>query len=473
VFYLEFEMAGAGQIEHETYRVIVLRQNGTEVLVVPNGGRLMLPSVEVPRWQRVAENLTEAVRSEWGEEVVCLFEPAAQPPADDGVARYLAVEHLCTPSNSQIPTRWLPISALCQDSLVEVRDYAAIKQVTAMCNGSLDGVTAGPFAQFGWFRELRNWIESVIEPAGFHVNGDFRQLNASPTFSLVRFETSGPPVWFKAVGEPNQREFPITCLLAQYFPEYLPRILARRPDWNGWLTSEVRGKLLSDVQEQVLWEQAAAAFARLQIQSVDRGSQILGAGARDLGAAALSKHIQPFMSVVERLMGRQTKVPPPVLNRDDLVLLADSLQNGIGALEATGIPETLGHLDLNPGNIIVSADRCVFLDWAEAYVGNPFFSLEYLVQHARRAFGADSSVTKEMTRAYCAQWNDVFSHGVVAEAMAFVPLVAVFAYATGCDAWRSAELLEDPTTAGCLRTLARRMHREAKALGDRRMLCRQ
>ena len=128
-----------------------------------------------------------------------------------------------------------------------------------------------------------------------------------------------------------------------------------------------QGKLLSDVPEQVHWEQAAAALARLQIESIDRGSQILGAGAHDLGSEALSKLIQPFMSVITQLMQRQTKVPPPVLDRIDLLALAESLQSAVDATKATGIPETIGHLDLNPGNIIASELRCVFLDWAEAY----------------------------------------------------------------------------------------------------------
>lgn len=464
-------MANLEQNERQSYRVIVLGRGGTEVLLAPNGERYMLPSVEIPRWQRVAENLTAAVKSDWGEEVVCLLEPTAELPTDGGVTHYQAAEHLCTRSDPKTPTCWIPVSTLCQDSLIDAGDYTAIKQVTAMCNGEIEGASVGPFTRLGWFRELRNWIASVVEPMGFHVNDEFRQLNASPSFSLVRFETDGPALWFKAVGEPNQNEFAITCALAQLFPEYLPQILASWPDWNGCLTREVQGKLLSEVQEHTLWERAAASFARLQIQSIDRGSQILAAGARDLGSAALSKLIQPFINVEAQLMERQTKVPPPVLGRKDLLLLADSLQSAVDAMEAVGIPETLGHLDLNPGNIIVSPSRCAFLDWAQAYIGNPLLSLEYLLEHARRAFGADSAVETGLIAAYCAQWEGVVSPAVIADAMAFAPLLAVFAYAAGTDAWKEPERLQEPTTAGYMRSLARRMHREANELTGRRPLC--
>ena len=142
----------------------------------------------------------------------------------------------------------------------------------------------------------------------------------------------------------------------------------------------------------------------------------------------------------------------------------------LDALEALGIPETLGHLDLNPGNIIVSPSRCTFLDWAEAYVGNPFFSLEYLREHLRRTSGTDSAVETNLVESYCAQWEQVVPTAAVAEGLTLAPLLAVFAYVAGSNAWEDAERLQ-PATAGYLRSLTRRMSREANELADRRSLC--
>lgn len=398
-------MATAEQNECETYRVIILRRRGTEVLLVPDGDRFALPSVEIPRWQRVAENLTPAIKTDWGEAVVCLFDLDASVATNGKGIRYQAAEHWCANGRPKIPTRWVSVSALSQDSLIDPFDYSATRQSIMACNAEMQDSSAGPFARLGWFKELREWVQAVIEPLGFHLNGNFRQLNASPSFSLVRFETDGPALWFKAVGEPNRKEFPITCTLAQLFPNYLPLVLAARPDWNGWLTREVGGKLLCEVQEAALWERAAAALAELQIESIDHGVRIFSAGARDLGAPALSKLIQPFMEIMGRLMEQQPKVPPPVLGRRELLLLGDRIQNVVDALEALQIPETLGHLDLNPGNIVVSPSRCAFLDWAEAHVGNPFFSFQYLLEHRRRTIGTDSAVEARLIESYCAQWE--------------------------------------------------------------------
>ncbi len=172
-----------------------------------------------------------------------------------------------------------------------------------------------------------------------------------------------------------------------------------------------------------------------------------------------------------QLMERQPKVPPPVLGRKELLLLGDRIQSALDALEDLGVPETLGHLDLNPGNIVASPSECVFLDWVEAYIGNPFFSFEYLLEHLRRTFGKDSAVETRLIESYCTQWEQVVSHAVIAEGLALTPLLAVFAYAAGSNAWENAERLQEPATAGYLRSLTRRMNREANELADRRSLC--
>ncbi len=464
-------MAPAEQNESETYRVIILGRNGTEVLLVPDGDRFALPSVEIPRSQRVAEDLTAAIKTDLGEEVICLCDLDASTATNGKGIRYQTAEHWCANGTAKIPTRWVPVSALSQDSLIDPFDYSASRQSITACNAEMQDSPAGPFARLGWFKELREWVEAVIEPLGFHLNGNFRQLNASPSFSLIRFETDGPGLWFKAVGEPNRRECAITCTLAQLFPNYLPLVLAARPDWNGWLTREVAGKLLCEVQEAALWERAAAALAELQIESMDHGVRIFAAGARDLGTPALSKLIQPFIEIMAQLMERQPKVPPPVLGRKELLLLGDRIQSALDALEALGIPETVGHLDLNPGNIIVSPSRCAFLDWAEAYVGNPFFGFRYLLEHLRRAIGTDSAVEARSIQSYCAHWEQVAPTGAIAEALALAPLPAVFAYAAGSNAWEDTERLQEPATAGYFRSLTRRMNREANELAGRRSLC--
>jgi len=456
--------------ECETYRVIVLGQSGTEVLVAPNGDRFALPSVNIPCWQRVAENLTAAVNTEWGEEVICLIEPDVSASTNATQIRYQAAEHCSASGKPKMPTQWVPFSSLAHDSLIGASDYLAIQQSIALCSAEGKESTSGPFARLGWFKELREWVEAVIEPLGFHLNGNVRQVNASPSFSLVRFETDGPALWFKAVGEPNLREFLITLTLTGLFPKYIPQVFAARPEWNGWLTPEVEGTSLSETQEITSWETAAVALAKLQIESISAGASLLESGARDLGAAAMSKLVEPFLDVMHQLMEQQTKATPRALSRNELAFLGGHIQNSLRVLKTSDIPDSLGSLDFNPGNVIASKNGCKFLDWAEAYVGHPFFTFAYLLEHFRRVVAVDAKLEQQLTASYTAQWEQLLPLAVIAESLTVAPLLAVFAYASGCGLCNQ-ERLRDPENAGYLRALTRRMNREANEMIDWRSEC--
>ena len=189
------------------------------------------------------------------------------------------------------------------------RDYAAIKEVIGYAMGRSERASAGPFSRLGWFSELRNWIESVVEPMGFHVNGRFQQLNASASFSLIRFETDGPALWFKAVGEPNQKNSH-HLRFGSALPGIPPADFAVSAglEWMAY-SGGPKERCLSEVQEKALrGKRQRVALAKLQIESIDRGAPILGIGARDLGSTALSKLFSRSMSVVAQLMEHQTKV---------------------------------------------------------------------------------------------------------------------------------------------------------------------
>jgi hypothetical protein len=464
-------MPTAVQGEHEVFRVIVLSPDGKDILVVPDRHRFVLPSVEIPRWQRMAENLADAVRNNWKEEIVCLFELNDLSGAYGPGVHYQIARHWGGVGVPRILTKWVPVATLSKDSLTDITDHSPIQQAIVRCGTDGEASPVGPFTTLGWFEELRGWVEEIVEPLGLRLTGNFRQLNASPTFSLIRFETDGPALWFKAVGEPNQREFPITCDLSRMFPCYVPIVLGTRPEWNGWLTREAVGKILSEAQENDLWEKAASSLGELQVDSIERGTQILAAGARDLGVNVLSKMVGPFIETMTQLMERQIKIPPAPLNRKELLLLGDRIQAALEAMETFGIPETLGHLDLNPGNIVASPDRCVFLDWAEAYIGNPFFTFQYLLEHLRRTADGDSALEMSLVSSYREQWKRMVGNAAIDGALSLAPLLATFAYAAGSDAWRYEERMQDPATAGYLRSLARRMQREANSLSERRSVC--
>lgn len=456
--------------DHETCRVIVLGRNREDVLLGVNQAGFFLPSVEVPRWQRLAEHLTAALRRDFGCEAVCLFSPKNPSSGSESIGTHYEVMECWHDEGCAGGSVWKPIGSLVERSFQDNSEFRMIGH----CLKDLDRYEqdlSSPFVKRGWFVELRNWTAEILRSRGLELTGRFRQYNVSPSFSLIRFETSGPAVWFKAVGEPNQREFPITLQLAELFPRFTSEILGTRPEWNGWLSREAPGTNLGETKEIALWERAARDLARLQIESIPKSEPVFDSGAHDLRPDALMDSVDPFFDLVAQLMEEQTKISPPALSRQELNLLKLRIQDFLTLLEGLRIPNTLGHLDLNPWNIIVCADRSVFVDWAEAYLGHPFLSFQYLLEHFRREFADGTELESRLTEIYKAPWQNLLPAELVAEALILAPLAAVFAYAAGTGAWRDRQKLRDQDLAGYLRSLARRMNREALQLIDRRSPC--
>ena len=285
----------SGEPEHETYRVIVLGRNGTEILLRRSDAGLHFPQVTIPRWQRVAENVAIAMKKQWGQDVICLFEMES-PLNGQNTPLYVVASYWRTTGHCAAPLQWISVNDLGESSFAEPADYLASRNTLDQCGAVGGAGVPGTFGRPSWFQQLCQWIEAAIAKKGLHLNGNFRQLNASPTFSLIRFETDGPAVWFKAVGDPNEREFPTTLAVNRLFPQFTPEILSTFPEWNGWLMCEAEGTNLDETADPLLWQAAAAALAKLQIESIPTHGEIADCGAHDLKVSTLRSLVSPFIA---------------------------------------------------------------------------------------------------------------------------------------------------------------------------------
>ncbi len=161
-------------------------------------------------------------------------------------------------------------------------------------------------------------------------------------------------------------------------------------------------------------------------------------------------------------MARQTKTVPARLSPRELARLKIDLQNALGVLQDESIPDSLGHMDLNPENVIVLSDRTIFLDWAEASVGHPFFTFAYLLEYFRKTFGENPQGRGLLIAEYARVWESSGAFDNLAETLRESILVAIFAHAVSTDVWRDARKIHESGMAGYYRSLGRRM----KAYGD-------
>ncbi len=449
----------------DSYRLVVFNRGGTAVLLDSCGSGYNLPVIDIPRFTRPAQEITTLVRRCWHIPSVLLFSDVFE---ENPVPVYSAVleaqARTCPPPEGM---DWFPVHHAISH-LLEGKSRSVLESSYLKSANGMPGEES--FSTLGWLSHLQDWVRNAIRPLGLELN-DFQQLNGSETFSLIRFDTTQEPVWFKAVGNPNLHEFPITLALAQLFPEHMPCLLATRPACHGWLMADAGGLCLDELEDCSAWKRAATALAALQIKSIGKTGRLLEAGCKDLCLSTLLALVDPFLDVMADLMKQQRKIPPPTLSRKELSELSATLKEALQSLAALRISDTLGHSDFNPGNIIVGRERSVFIDWAEAHIGHPFLTFEYFLAHLRKDYPHLLPFESDFRASYSQIWNSIASPERVAEACLFSPLVAVYAYAVSSGVWRDAERLKVPDVQGYLRSLTRRMKQEAELLSQRRAEC--
>jgi thiamine kinase-like enzyme len=458
------------QIDRDTYRLIITRRDGSELLCFSDGPYCSLPLVDIPRWQRVAEQINNAAKERWNLDAYSLFTLLCDPSADTSLSSHFQVMECICPNDPVPPTAyWVPLSSLTDTSFQDSGNLQNIHAALTECGTHGKSQCRRPFGTAGWLRDLCEWIQEQIAPMNLRLTGQFRQLTASPTFNLIRFETNGHALWFKAVGEPNIHEFRIVSTLATLFPSFLPRIVASLPECNAWLMAEAEGA--SPDANFAEWKVASARLAELQKTSLQETTHLLAVGCRDIRAVSLLSCVDDFFAIMDELMKHQTKTPPSILTSEQLLALRNKLKDVLTVLATSGIPDALNHLDFNPGNILVSDRHCTLIDWAEAAIGHPFITFEYLLEHFTRLCPESRSELTALTSSYAKEWERVASPVAISRSLSLAPVVAVFAYAVSSGIWRDPARLANPKTAGYFRSLARRMKREADALKNGSLEC--
>jgi Phosphotransferase enzyme family len=452
---------------HEQVRVILIQHGSDNISVSGSRGAFALPTLSIPAYSRHAEEITGALLRFHDAETYCLFtlpsDSAAQPARHYSFSCLSRKSEFCSPE-----FHWIDRVSIASEDLADKRDFAALQAGFELIDRCRREPRAGYFGRPGWLEEIIEWTRLQLARQRLHLTGTFSQLNASATASLVRFDTDVSGVWFKATGELNHYELPITEYVAEHFPDFAPPLVGTHANSNGWLTIEVPGSRVNGDSDDGAWIAVAGALAEFQQKTMPHGLHLLEAGCIDVRPHALAEFVGPFLEVMGELMDQQTKASPAPLTRQELDSLRNVLFGALSAADALDLPSALVNLDFNLGNMIVGSGRVTFLDWASGAVGNPFFTFEYFLEQLRTARPADHRLRTEVAKAYLRRWRSLLDESVLAEAVAVTPLLAAFSYATSAGAWCDPSRRRDPAAAGHLRSITRRMKREGEVWASKR-----
>jgi len=431
--------------EVDEYRLVLVGLGSNRTWTDLNGLAARLPRVAIPRWTRPAEQLQRAIEDTWRTRAIVLdFYSGGENHAPSAIA--------------EIPSTQFPygLTALGIDELPETEMTAGERVIIKDILTGNPGIR-GPFSRTGWIEEAKAWLCAVVG-RNVDLSGEIRQYNATSTFALVRFGTrSGPAYWLKGTGEPNLHEFQVTRMLAETCPEFLPAQIAARADWNAWLMEDA-GQPVKTWNQPTL-EQAVLSMASLQKKLVGRASEFLAVGAADQRTSTLREHIFEIVEYLNEVMAQQVSSRVPKVEPRRLWQIASILQNACCCMEDLGVPDTLIHNDLNSGNILFSERGCVFTDWCESCVGNPFFAFQQLclLQPSRTGDG-----NSKLRMVYRNCWLDLLQSTQIDAAFALSPLLAIFSHLYGRGTWLHSSRRNEPEVKAYARSLARHMDRAAQ-----------
>lgn len=220
-----------------------------------------------------------------------------------------------------------------------------------------------------WLAEAMGWVDARLADAGRPRTGEVDQVHVRPWSTAIKVPTGAGPVWFKANTEELKHEALVTLLLARRVPDRVPPLIADDPE-RGWMLMEDAGTRLREViaEERDLsrWVDVldgAADIARAMEPDVE---QLLAAGVPDFRLAVLPDRYAALVGSADVEQRYRDAVP--------------WVREMAEELASYDVTETLQHDDLHDGQVFVRGDRQLILDWGDAVISHPFFTLSVTLQ---------------------------------------------------------------------------------------------
>jgi hypothetical protein len=207
----------------------------------------------------------------------------------------------------------------------------------------------------------QRWVETVVGPVD---SIDVVKERAWAT--VARVVVGGEAAWFKACQPVQAFEPRLTAGLARRWPDRLSDVLAV-DEARAWLLTADAGVSVGTLgNPPETWLRALPRYAELQLGETRHAADHRAHGVPDLGLAGLP-------GGYERLLANVLPLERGELDR--LRRFEPRFVQLCSELEAAGLRDAVQHDDLHVNSLFVRGEEIRFLDWGDASIAQPFFSL--------------------------------------------------------------------------------------------------
>ncbi|WP_326552587.1 aminoglycoside phosphotransferase family protein [Micromonospora sp. NBC_01813] len=257
-----------------------------------------------------------------------------------------------------------------------------------------------------WLAQVRDWIDGRLDELGVQRNGPAVQPHVYPWSTVLRVPTDRGDVWFKANTDSLRHEAGVVQRIAARRPDVVPPLLAADTA-AGWLLMADAGETLRVVTQREhsldRWRDVLPLYAGVQLDLAGDVDDLLALGLPDRRLATLP---DAYARIVDEVGAEQRF-------RDAVPMVAELCAE----LAEYGLPELLQHDDLHDAQVFVRDGRHLVLDWGDACVSHPFFTLSVTLEGGL-AWGLDDVLdsvdTAPFRDAYLAPYAERFTGDLVA-----------------------------------------------------------
>ncbi|GIJ44248.1 hypothetical protein Val02_11340 [Virgisporangium aliadipatigenens] len=299
------------------------------------------------------------------------------------------------------PGRWMTAEDLLARG-VDAQQGEAV--VSWLANGRPSAPV--PWERRGWFDEVVNWTVGRLAARGIRITGRPRQRTCTLWSYVLEFPTSAGSVYFKAAPRPFAHEPSLTAMLAEWYPDDMPTVIAVEPTRHWFLTEEIDGfdVLRPEPRSLDVLAQALVRYAGIQWELAARAEALRDAGVPDLRLAVLPDVLESLLDHTSMFTGEAPESLTPG-ELDALRRCVPWFRGLCRRVAALDIPETLVNTDLCCRNIAFSGAGPVFFDWAESALTTPLCSMRMFLLDVDEAFPDDDGPVGHLRDAYLACWT--------------------------------------------------------------------
>ena len=226
-----------------------------------------------------------------------------------------------------------------------------------------------PWEDPSWRAGAVAWVDEQLHALDVQRVGEVEQPHVRTWATALQVPTSEGPVWFKANTPELRHEAAVVDAVSRRVPARVPALLARDLD-RGWMLMADAGDRLREVvaSEHSLerWHDVLEGVADLHRALEPDIGALVSAGVPDLRLAGLADAYAELVADVD--------VEPRF--RDATGRVRDLVDE----LASYGVTETLQHDDLHDGQVFVKDGRNLVMDWGDAVISHPFFTLSVTLE---------------------------------------------------------------------------------------------